>query len=80
MSMQKEAYCRDGRHEESKRHGKLRTKYNRLAWGIHVLNELCLVFCATNKCRTLICQAACFEFLLQPGNAGIILKCSCFAR
>ena len=44
MSMQKEAYCRDGRHEESKRRGKLRTKYNRLAWGVHVLNELYLCF------------------------------------
>ena len=34
MSLQEEAYCRRGEHEVSKKHGKLRTKYNRFAWGV----------------------------------------------
>lgn len=44
MSLQEEAYCRRGEHEVSKKHGKLRTKYNRFAWGVHVLTELCQLF------------------------------------
>ena len=37
--MQKESYCRQGQHEDSKRHGKLRAKNNRLAWGIHCVTR-----------------------------------------
>lgn len=48
MTLQEEAYCRRGEHEVSKKHGKLRTKYNRFAWGVHVLTELCQLFL---RCR-----------------------------
>ena len=44
MSLQQEAYLRDGQHEASKHHGKLRTKYNRLASSVHVLTQVCARF------------------------------------
>ena len=44
MELQRETYCRRGEHETSKKHGKLRTKYNRLAWGVHMLSEISKLF------------------------------------
>jgi hypothetical protein len=46
MSLQQEAFLQPGEHEVSKKHGKLRTKFDRLALAMHLLSELCKAFSA----------------------------------
>ena len=56
VSWQKESRCRAGQHKDSKRHGKMRTKYS---LGVHVPNELCKLYPQ--------CQGA-SDFNIQGGS------------
>ena len=44
VSMQASAFLKPGQHEESKYHGKLRTKFDRCAVALHQLNAACLAW------------------------------------
>ena len=47
MAMQQDAFLQPGRHEEAKYHGKLRTKFNRMALSLRVLQALCAAWRST---------------------------------
>ena len=47
MAMQQDAFLQPGRHEEAKYHGKLRTKFNRMALALHVLQAVCAAWRST---------------------------------
>jgi hypothetical protein len=44
VSMQRDAFCQPGRHDEAKYHGKLRTKFDRTVLAVHFLNSICKTF------------------------------------
>jgi hypothetical protein len=43
MDLQKDAFLKPHQHEVSKKHGKLRTKFDRLVIAVHLLNTYCVV-------------------------------------
>ena len=44
MDLQRQSFLKPGRHQESKYHGKLRTKFDRMALAMHALHVLCKAF------------------------------------
>lgn len=76
MSLQEEAYMRRGEHETSKKHGKLRTKYNRLAWGVHVLTEVCKLFLACKEDEGFELAGVWAAKPLRPVCVVVLLACA----
>ena len=44
MQLQQESFLRPGQHDTSKKHGKLRTKFDRLVMSVHLLNTYAKAF------------------------------------
>lgn len=64
VELQKESFLKPHQHEQSKKHGKLRTKFDRLLIAMHLLNTYCL---ALQAARTQVGDT--FDILETPWGA-----------
>lgn len=49
MSLQQESFLQAGLHDQAKKHGKLRTKFDRLLVAMHLLHTYCSAYCQAKR-------------------------------
>ena len=74
LAMQKEAFLRPGQHSAAKYHGKLRTKFDRMALATHFLSSICGAFRAWSSANGPEAKLTCKENWCPAFTVGLSFR------